>query len=132
MKSFLFIFLLNCLLVFFACNEKETADYRDKFLGQWNFEVVVYSFTAGNPPETTSETRNHTGLISYGPAENEIAIQYLPNNSIILVVSDDGQLNNFPTFYCHGSFSAADSLQLYLRWGGLNTWFSHAIEGFKK
>jgi|GEM_PF-722982 len=124
-------FLLFSMLLK-SCGEKEPADYRDKFLGQWDFEVAIYSFTAGDPPETNSETREYAGSISYGEALDEIIIQYLPNSSVTLVVTKDGQLDNFPTFYCHGGFSGTDSLQLYLRWGGLNTWFSHAIEGLKK
>jgi len=131
-ESLIFLFLLNSMLIFFSCGDKEPIDYRDKFLGQWDFEVEIYSFTAGNPPETTSDTRHHTGLISYGTTDNEILIQYLPNSNVTLVVTDTGQLENFPTFYCHGSFEGTEILHMYLRWGGLNTYFSHTIEGRKK
>jgi hypothetical protein len=131
-SKFLFLLLLLSIIVLLdACGEKEPTDYRDKFLGQWDFEVAIYSFTAGDPPESNSETRDYAGFISYGEALDEILIQYLPNSSLTLVVTKDGQLDNFPTFYCHGGFSGIDSLQLFLRWGGLNTWFSHTIEGVK-
>jgi len=131
-ESLIFLFLLNSMLILFSCGDKEPIDYRDKYLGQWDFEVEVYSFTAGNPPETTSETRYHTGMINYGTVENEILLEYLHNTSITLMIMKNGQLANFPTHYCHGSFQGSDSLHLYLRWGGLNTFFSHTINGTKK
>lgn len=123
--------LLLVLLLLPGC-QKEWFNYRNKYLGKWDFQVYRSSFNMANPGENWSDSVHFTGEISYGTADNLIRIQYTSEQSIELVIDEDGTLSAFPSPYCSGSFSGKDSLNLYLRWGGLGGGTTHVVAGTRQ
>ena len=118
------------LTFIFSC-KKEDTDYRDVYLGIWNFNVERTLFYTDSL-YIYHDSVYYEGEIVYGELDNEILIKYTNENSITLTIGQDGELSDFPTNYCSGEFVTIDSLHLFLAWGGLTKGTTHMIEGLKK
>jgi hypothetical protein len=125
------IILIFIFIIVFSC-KKEDTNYRDAYLGTWEFIVNRTEFNTDSIGYYYHDSINYVGEIVYGELDNEILIKYTTENSITLNIGEDGELSDFPTHYCSGDFLSSDSLHLYLRWGGLGGGTTHQIEGFKK
>jgi hypothetical protein len=131
MKSFLLAIIIQFQLIFlFAGCDNKNSDYRDMYTGVWNFS---YSVTEVNIDSMGSffysDSLNFLGSIMKGQRNNEIIIQYAPDNSISLEIDENGNIAGFPSNYCSGEFHNQTSLNLYLKWGGLGAYIVHYIEG---
>lgn len=119
------------LIVMFSC-EKEVSDYRDTYTGTWNFKVNKTQVNTDSIGYYHHDSLTFIGEIAYGESDDEILIQYTRENSITLTMAEDGELSDFPTQYSSGKFLSIDSLNLYLRWGGIGGGTTHQIEGLKR
>lgn len=123
--------LILIFLVGVGC-KKDEIDYRDAYIGVWNFKVGRTDVNTDSIGSYYHDSLSFEGEIVYGELNNEISIKYTSNNSITLTIGENGELSNFPTHYCSGKFLATDILNLYLKWGGLGGGTTHQIEGLKK
>jgi hypothetical protein len=125
------IMLTLFLTIIFSC-KKEDTDYRDTYIGTWDFIVDRTELNTDSIGYYYHDSVNYEGEIVYGELDNEILIKYTTENSITLTIEENGELSDFPTHYCGGEFLSRDSLHLYLRWGGIGGGTTHQIEGLKK
>ena len=69
-------FTIISILILVSC-EKQIFDYRNKYLGNWKFEVTisheVYNATQGF--HDTTERNNYQGEIKYGSENNKISFE---------------------------------------------------------
>ncbi|MGE5406537.1 MAG: hypothetical protein ACM3NR_02395 [Methanosarcina sp.] len=74
LKRILFIFLFAFLCT--SC-EKELFDYRNKYLGSWQFEISLSRewFTSQRGFFDTTMTTSSSGQLKYGSSENRVLIQ---------------------------------------------------------
>lgn len=124
--------LVTIIVLLFNYCEKERFDFRNKYVGTWNFEVETSNFNVPDIGDFSSDDYEYTGEIRYGETDNKINIIYGENYSIELAINKDGELSDFPTHYCSGNFIGNDSIHLYIRTGGLGGGSSHLIEGKKR
>lgn len=128
--KFKYIIILTALSLFICCKKE---NYRDKYIGNWDFVVIVSKHNIDSIGQYEEDTIYYLGQISYGNTENEINIQYTKDNSIILNIDESGALSGFPSpQYSSGKFDGFDKIHLYLRWGGLGGSLTHSINGVKK
>ena len=116
-------------LILFGC-KKKPFDYRNKFIGDWNFKVNTSSFNT-----TTnyfhSDSLYYIGEIKYGDHKDELFIQYTSTNSLTLKIDKDDKLSDFPTQHSNGEFENKNKLKIYLKSGGLGGGSSQLINGIK-
>jgi hypothetical protein len=115
---------------FFAGCEKDT-DYRDKYAGNWNYNVEVTKVNIDSIGHSETYNYNYAGEIELYQAGG-LQFIYGQNDSVILSIDETGELSNFPTQYCSGKFTGSDSLYLFLRWGGLGGYVQNVIIGTKQ
>jgi hypothetical protein len=121
-----FIFLLV-----YSC-KKKPFDYRNKYTGNWNFKVYITELNTDSIGYYYFDSISYNGSIKYGEADDQIQINYTPQNSVTLTLSDKGELSNFPANYAGGEFFKTDNLSLYLKWGGLGGGTTHQIRANRK
>ena len=128
-KTYWLLLLLGIIIIV-GC-KKKPFNYRNKFLGEWEFKVKIteYNHILGH---FYNESFLNLGKIKYGSAKDEILIEYLNDNSIVLKVDKEVKLSNFPNYYCRGEFNEENKITRYLRWGGLGGGTIHTVEGKKK
>ncbi|MDY0217470.1 MAG: hypothetical protein RBS19_11005 [Bacteroidales bacterium] len=95
--------LLIVVLMSHSACKKIPFDHRDKYLGDWTFDVHYHSFTM-NEGVLYNYSETHNGKIEYGKEKSKILIKYAVDKSIELIIDEDGILSGFPTHYCSGSF----------------------------
>ena len=119
------------LIVLLGC-EKELFDYRNKFIGDWEFKVERSEINTNSIGYSYHDSLSYSGRIKYGDADDDLFIQYSDENSITLKIDKENQLSDFPTHYCSGEFEGNNKLHLYLRWGGLGGGITHIVDGEKQ
>jgi hypothetical protein len=124
--------ILILIVISFACCEKEDKDFRDKYIGEWKFNVEITEFNTDSIGYYYHDSLTYAGTITYGDSDNDIEIKYTNDNSITLSLNENGELSNFPTQYCNGNFEGDNKIYLYLRWGGLGGGITHEIDGVKR
>jgi hypothetical protein len=128
-KQILLILFVSIFL--YSCNLFQN-DYREAYIGTYRFSVKITEFNTDSVGYFFQDSIIYQGKISFGENDNDILIQYSTDNFITLTLEEDGQLSNLPTTYGSGEFVQTDSLNLYLRWGGLGGGTSHDIKGKKQ
>lgn len=130
--SLMVVVLFGVLISCEKKNEEGNVDYRDNYVGQWKFKVEMMSFNINDTSAYSRDTITYNGEIKYGNIKNEVLIEYTSTKSIVLELSENGVLSNFPTHYSNGEFMTYDSLELNLRWGGNGGGTWHWIDGIKE
>lgn len=123
------IISLVSLLFISSCNKD---DHRDKYIGEWYFKVKISEVNTDSIGYFFDTTYYYLGNIDYATSDNEIEINYSNNSSVSLEVDQNGELSNFPTHYCYGSFVRLDSIYIDFYWGGQGGGTSHIIAGNKQ
>ena len=121
------------ILAFLSTGCKKDNDYRDKWVGDWDFEVIRHWFLMGENGYSETDTIFYLGRISLINTA-KLNINYTEDSSIDLEVDETGILSGFQTGngYSGGAFKGNDTLHLYLRWGGLGGGMVHNIDGIKR
>jgi len=122
--------LFPAIVLFSAC-EKKAFDYRNKYIGEWNFEVERRSYHMDTTGDHYWDTINYQGRIDYGAGGNELLVQYLADDNITISIDKDGNVAS-PCYHCNASFPDKKTLDMYLRWGGLGEGYVHNVLGKKK
>lgn len=108
--------------------DPQPADYRQKYLGDWDFKVhrvAVNPFT-GN----TDDSLAYTGSIRYRGSDS-LTIRYTANDSLTLIIDQAGKLTQ-NSCYCFGEFEGGTKLHMALRWGGNAHGEQHTMDATKK
>ncbi|MCK9291302.1 MAG: hypothetical protein WCR58_03035 [Bacteroidales bacterium] len=127
----IFIILFSVVMLMLGCG-KEQKDYRNSYIGNWDFTVELTEFNIDSIGYYSQDSVLYSGKIRIGSIENEINIQYAESDSITLIINKSGKISGFPTQYCSGEFEGKLKLHLYLRWGGIGGGIIHTIDGVKK
>jgi len=130
MKKFM-IYGLLLIFAFTAC-KKKPLDYRNKYMGDWRFDVKKSSYNVVGPGMYEESDEVYDGSIAFGASDSTIVIRYTETNEISVSINVEGKLGAFPTHYCSGEFTDKENLTLFLRWGGLGGGVSHSVTGKKK
>jgi hypothetical protein len=130
MKESTWIFLsvlvltLNCL----GCSSKK--DYREKYIGNWEFTVNTNKHFAPGMGSDTSYSRVYQGFIKYGNSDRELLIKYSGSESAVVEVKSDGELiNNCLSSFgysCSGEFDGEN--KFYYQWTSSNINWSVTLE----
>lgn len=125
------------LLVAINCKKEttETPDYRDTYIGEWNFTVkskLTFMDTSGI--QTTYDTVNYLGNIQYGVEKNEIAINYLSGNSMICFIDEEGNLTEkkVPGYNSSASFQNSNHITIWHNGGPRYSYLTQSAIGIKK
>ncbi len=122
-----FLLILMLSLVFAGCQpEDENMDYREKYTGNWNFDVTISEFYMADS-YYNEENFSYVGEVTLGSSEEEVVIHYLEDDYVTLVVDEEGVLSGFATNYSSGEFEDSEHLRVFIRWGGLGGGGSHSI-----
>ena len=110
-----------------------TVDYRNQWVGDWDFEVIIHSWMAGENGYSKYDTIYYLGKISLIDIFNKINIAYMKNSSFNVKVNENGELYDFPTdlHYKYGKFEGNSKIHSFIEWGGLGGGTRHTIEGVK-
>lgn len=126
-----FYFLSLFIIIIISC-EKKLFDYRNRFIGDWEFKVERSEINTDSIGYYYHDSLTYSGQIKYGSNDDDLLIEYTGENSITLKVDKENVLSNFPTHYCSGEFEGKEKIHLALRWGGLGGGVTHIVEGEKK
>jgi len=119
------LIILIFILLFYGC-EKHPFDYRNKFIGDYNFSVhKIVWITTGEVTETNYKC---SGDISYGSGDDFVKINFLDNTDVIAQLFEDGSL-----IYYHikGEFESTKNVCFIIEYrsGGGGTIFN--VSGVK-
>lgn len=120
------------LIVIFFISCKKEKDFRDKYIGEWNFNAEISEHNTDSIGYIYHDSLTYAGTITHGVSKNDIVIKYINDKSVTLSLNEDGKLSNFPTQYCNGNFESGNKIYLYLRWGGIGGGITHKIRGVKR
>lgn len=135
-KTLLFLAMAAAVMLLLPNCKKESkkaevsTDYRDKYVGTWDFTVYTRQF---NMLDSIVEldTIYYLGNISLENTD-QIKIQYTQDDSVVLNIDDTGNLSGFPTQYCSGEFLNDSQINLSMRWGGLGGGTNHTVNGIRQ
>lgn len=149
MKIFSALFLLYFL--FFSCKKEDTFDYRTKYEGRYNFSIhhSEYMFSYGIffdtsytkegfiricSNENDSLMEIHYGIDTFGII-NSMGNETVISECSAFKISADGSMR-FPldmgsSLMYDGKFTGTDTIEMYIRFGGLGAWSIREIKGTK-
>ncbi len=125
------IMIMLAFSCFFNSCHRETADYRSKYTGNWNFIVEISEVNTDSIGYFAFDTICFEGVIGLGDDPDGIFIQYTEDNTVVLTVNEDGKLSGFSSHYSTGEFISNNKVHLYLRKGGLGGGIIHVVNGDK-
>ena len=135
-KELIFKKLFVVVLAFIAIGciscEKLKKDYRDKWVGDWCFEINNHWWSYGG--KSGDSIYYYLGKICMGDMDNELKIDYTEYASIIMEVDKSGKLflNSMdPHVGGNGQFEEADKIYLEHKGGGQGGGYSQKINGIK-
>ena len=152
-KNNLFIsVIIIAFLSLLSCEKEEiiAVDYRDKYLGEFNFTIIKELWIGGLP--ATYDTSNYKGIIRkyeyndsimdlcvltnnpIGDFDSKITIEFLDNNLITSILSKDGILTGKSGYhyYHHGYYLNSDTILFTVGdLGGLGYRYSFEVTGIK-
>ncbi len=131
--NWLFTFML---LMFSSC-EHEEMDWRDTYIGKWEFTSVVYSNNWNYMGEHSIDTVIYSGSIIKGSADSSVFVHFAPSSINDFYLNPIGELYTprLVTEYhynriVYGSFSSANNVTFTLQSGGQGS--NQMVEVFGK
>ncbi|MCL2722754.1 MAG: hypothetical protein FWD47_15600 [Treponema sp.] len=132
MKTKHFFYGLIVLAVLLTTCKKET-DYRDKWVGDWDFVVerewwIMYT-------DEGKDTTYYSGKISYGNSSGDLYIKHSETDTLLIDVDESGKLyfsDGGGHDYADGQFEGNNKMILFYHDGGLGGWMAFNISGIKK
>jgi hypothetical protein len=131
MKPQCFLYYLAAIAVLFmACEPKPEPDYRDKWVGDWDFETISTSWQM-DWPQSIVDTLYFTGKIFIGDEDNQLSINYLKDHCYVIKVNEEGGFSEGGTEYVFGQFEGEDKVLIETRHGGHGGNVQETIGGTK-
>ena len=139
MRNTKFVLIFILVIAFSISCEKLPFDFRNKYLGNWEFDLSdrheVYSVTQGFHDTTTSIT--YHGELTYGSKHSAILFK-ASGYSKEFSIEKDGKIipeNDYGTNYSEsGGFEGRSIFKYhyYHHWGATRQYFANDIEGLKE
>ena len=124
-KPITLLLILLLFIVFYGC-EKHPFDYRNKFIGDYDFSVHLRVWI---PPDSVTETDyKYSGEISYGNGDHLVKINFLDDKDIDCRLFEDGSLK-YNTI--RGEFESTKKLHFISEYGGLGGKATYTVSGEK-
>jgi hypothetical protein len=130
MKNKLASFVILSIVIILSACEKKPFDYRNKYIGKWDFVVERREFSMDTNDTHYWDTISYQGKIDYANGENNLLVQYTADDTITIEVDKDGNIVK-PCWYCNATFVDNKNLDMYLRWGGHGAGLIHEVKGKK-
>lgn len=129
MKKIFFLLLLSSLL--WSC-KKNLFDYRNKFIGDYNFLVHKTAWSLSGPFIDT--TYSYQGRIQIGSASDKIFINFSEITSMETYIYEDGtvSISFSPHQSLIGEFESTKALKFILSNNGLGGGSNYTVSGRKK
>ena len=128
-KTFLIAVAL-IILGFFSC-EKVPFNYRNDYVGDWQFIVSNSSFSMADSTSSYEE-HEYAGEIKYGDADNELEVHYGDNMFYTIQVDKENGVISSPIPNFSGEFEGSSSIAIRTSWGGMGGGGSSKVEGVKQ
>ena len=148
------IILFQLLILFFSCKKEDKIeyDYRTKYEGIYNFNIhhSEYMYGHGTYFDTTyskdgfikifgskndSLLKIHYGIDTFGIINSMGNVTVISEFSAYKVLTDNSLRFPFDmgsSLMFSGYFKGADTVDLFIRFGGLGAWSIREIKGYKK
>jgi len=124
-KPITLLLILLLFIVFYGC-EKHPFDYRNKFIGDYDFLVNLRTWI---PPDSVTETDyNYSGKISYGSGDDFVKINFLDDKEVDCRLFEDGSLK---VNSIRGEFESTKKLRFITEYGGLGGKATYYVSGKK-
>lgn len=126
--------LLLLLISIFSCKKDPSTiiDYRNKYLGNYEFATEKYSFNMSTGTTPTVYT-NYTGKITKGQYDDRLNINYEQGQTIEVVVDNDGKLTAVGySLHGSGAFDSENIMHFGWQTGGLGGGTIYSTKGTKK
>jgi len=125
------------LFLFMGC--KKTKDYREQWVGEWDFVIASHKFNVDSIYQDVRDTLYNIGNIGLGNGKNELIIKCLEDYYLmpimpIMQVDINGKLSFYKSghYYAEGQFAGKDLVHIFYHNGGLGGWLDLTINGKKK
>ena len=130
MKSILLFTILSLILLLAGC-EKDSFDYRSKYLGDYHFTLRDYSDIMGHIKDTTYYA---DGTIGNGQDSHSIAVNIQGIESVQLYLFEDGSVsgNSYDYYRIRGEFESGNTLKYSSTWWALPGTGSLTVTGNRK
>jgi len=129
-----FCYLAVIAVLFTAC--KKDKDYRDKWIGDWDFVVEYYFWSTMEGYLLCSDTIFYLGKINHENGQEQLYIQYTPTHSILVDVDESGKISkdDHPYWrdYTRGQFEGNDKVYIENGTKTLGSHTEYIINGVKK
>lgn len=108
-------------------------DYRDAYLGQWNFHTVritqVLHTYPGQPPVVRDTIEyDYLGYVA-ASGLNEIEVNYREGIFKFYPIDSLGEFSVQTYYWDGGSFSDSTHVSFNMRYGGLGDWYEERVTG---
>lgn len=123
------ILIFVILLVLGGC-KKKPFDYRNKYIGDWKFNVHIIEQNMDSVGSNVNDTFVYVGNIEYGTSSDEILINYTSDDDVMLEIDKNGVVTTNLGFG-HCTFISDENVEIKLNWGGLGAYVIHEISGLK-
>ena len=104
-------------------------DYRDPYLGKYDFTTIATEFSMGDSTLQV-DTLRYFGEIAAGGQDSTLSIFYLPDVVLEARLSEDGGLSKSGHF--GGRFLSASEVEFGIQTEGLGEGTRHQVHGVKK
>jgi hypothetical protein len=123
--------LLLIFGLFITSCEKKLFNYRNKYLGDWEFKVNVYEHNIDSLGSQFNDSFIYQGQIKYGVNDDELLIEYSNDDVITLKINTEGEVTtNLGFGTC--TFDNNEDVEIHLKWGGMGAFIIHDINGVKQ
>jgi len=130
-------------LIFSISGCEKHSDYRNKYIGTWNFKIQSKTLKDGVECQVCSDTSVYIGEIKYGEAADEILLEFQgthPHSPVNLRIGPDGTIlpKNYSSYTSitisyTGGFEGYNKLQyLYHLSHGIQTNIYETLTGEKE
>ena len=133
MKNLLTTLTLLITLLLSGC-DKTIFDYRHKYIGDYEFKIVVSCYPSCTPPPCDT-SYIYFGNIEYAENIDKVVIHYTDGYSIEPMVDHDGNISQHFGHYQSddlGKFINKNEIQFEVSYGGLGCRVFHTVKGVKK
>jgi len=124
-----------CITLFSTC-KKDKEDYRDKWVGDWDFVVKYYLWDTVEGDLVCSDTIYYSGKINYENSQKQLYIQYMSTYSILVDVDESGKISkdDHPYWrdYTRGQFEGNDKIYIENGTKTLGSHTEYIVNGIKQ
>ena len=130
-KTIIPLIIFTLIIVFSSCKKTKLFDYRNKYIGEYDFEIHRGSFNM-NDTTSSNSTVYYDGEILNGEGDSTLNIIYRKNSTTELYVSKDGELYRDSYYPTKGEFTDDGDVEFSFYSGGMGGGTTTSVKGTKK